>query len=111
MSKKNNASTTGQSTAGTRSVDDPAKAGMLSGPKTQLALGAAATLGIMLLYRMGKKTLATQDPESHLAIEKVKAALKESANERRKESRRPREGDTERRENERRSKVRDTGES
>jgi uncharacterized protein HemX len=51
-------------------------AGMLNGHKGKLAIGVAATLGLMVFYSWREKRLATEDPEAHALHQKSKAILK-----------------------------------
>lgn len=50
--------------------------GMLSGKKTQMAMGAAATLGLLLLYKLRQKMQTTEDPEGYASVQRVKEALR-----------------------------------
>lgn len=90
-------------------------AGLLSGKTTQLAVGAAATIGIMILYKLRAKLLAKEDPESYAQVREITAAVRHadrierSGADRRKRSssdRRASEQQQDRREKERRDNDR-----
>ncbi len=51
-------------------------AGMLDGHKGKLAIGVAATLGLMVFYSWREKKLAAEDPEAHALHQKSKAIVK-----------------------------------
>ncbi|MGN6389316.1 MAG: hypothetical protein ACTHL1_07375 [Burkholderiaceae bacterium] len=67
-----------------------AKEGLLSGKTTQIAMGAAATMGLLLLYKLSQKMLEKDDPESYQNVQRIKAALKVAEADARKEARRKR---------------------
>lgn len=50
--------------------------GPLSGKTTQLAMGAAATIGIMILYKLRAKMLAKEDPETYAQVREISAAVR-----------------------------------
>lgn len=56
--------------------EDGDEGGMLSGKKTQMAMGAAATLGLLLLYKLRQKMQTTEDPEGYASVQRVKEALR-----------------------------------
>lgn len=68
-----------------------AKEGLLTGKTTQIAMGAAATLGVLLLYKLRQKILEKEDPESYQSVQRVKAALKVAEADDRKQARRKKE--------------------
>lgn len=61
---------------------------MLSGKKTQLAMGAAATLGLLLLYKLRQKIQTTEDPEGYASVQRVKEALRNAQADERRAARR-----------------------
>lgn len=62
--------------------------GMLSGKTTQLAMGAAATLGLLLLYKLRQKIQTTEDPEGYASVQRVKEALRNAQADERRAARR-----------------------
>jgi hypothetical protein len=86
------------------------KDNLLTGTKTQLAMGAAATLGVMILYKLRAKMLAKEDPESYAQIREITAAVRDyERNERTGEDRRRHKAEQQRRAKERRSRDRREG--
>lgn len=53
---------------------------MLSEHKGKLAIGAAATLGLMIFYNWRQKKLSEEDPEAYAAVKRVKESIKADAN-------------------------------
>jgi hypothetical protein len=51
-------------------------AGMLDDHKGKLAIGVAATLGLMVFYSWREKRLAKEDPEAHALHQRSKAIVK-----------------------------------
>jgi hypothetical protein len=51
-------------------------AGMLDNHKGKLAIGVAATLGLMVFYSWREKKLAKEDPEAHALHQKSKAIVR-----------------------------------
>jgi hypothetical protein len=49
--------------------------GMLSSSKTQLAIGVAATLGVMVFYKWREKQLAKKEPEEYARLKRIKASV------------------------------------
>jgi hypothetical protein len=49
---------------------------VLNGHKGKLAIGVAATLGLMVFYSWREKKLAQEDPEAHAMHQKSKAIVK-----------------------------------
>ncbi|WP_154652083.1 hypothetical protein [Noviherbaspirillum massiliense] len=49
---------------------------LLSEHKGKLAIGAAATLGLMIFYNWRQKKLAEEDPEAYARLQRVKDSLK-----------------------------------
>lgn len=49
---------------------------ILNEHKGKLAIGAAATLGLMIFYNWRQKKLAEEDPEAFAAIQKVRESIK-----------------------------------
>jgi hypothetical protein len=49
---------------------------LLSGHKGKLAFGAAAALGLMILYNWREKSLAEEDPEDYARLRKFTAPFK-----------------------------------
>lgn len=88
----------------------PPKDNMLAGTKTQLAMGAAATLGVMILYKLRTKMLAKEDPESYAQVREITAAVRDyERNERTGEDRRRHKAEQQRLAKERRSRDRREG--
>lgn len=67
---------------------EPDEGGILSGTKTQLAMGAAATLGLLLLYKLRQKMQTTEDPEGYASVQRVKEALRNAQADERRAARR-----------------------
>jgi hypothetical protein len=58
-------------------LDDAAPSkSMLSNHKTHLAIGVAATLGIMIFYNWREKRLAKKDPEGYARLQRLKASVR-----------------------------------
>jgi hypothetical protein len=53
---------------------------MLSNSKTQLAIGVAATLGVMIFYKWREKQLAEKDPEEYARLQRIKASVRSGEN-------------------------------
>jgi len=51
-------------------------AGMLDDHKGKLAIGVAATLGLMVFYSWREKRLAKEDPEAHAIHQRSKAIVR-----------------------------------
>lgn len=51
-------------------------ASILSDRKTHLAIGVAATLGLMVFYSWREKNLAKTDPEEYARIQRIKASVR-----------------------------------
>src|SRR5215212_8938759 len=49
---------------------------MLSSSKTQLAIGVAATLGVMVFYKWREKQLAKKEPEEYARLQRIKASVR-----------------------------------
>jgi hypothetical protein len=49
---------------------------ILSSSKTQLAIGVAATLGVMVFYKWREKQLAKKDPEEYARLQRIKASVR-----------------------------------
>lgn len=49
---------------------------MLGDHKGKLALGVAATLGLMVFYKWREKRLAKEDPDEHARLQRMKAAVR-----------------------------------
>lgn len=49
---------------------------MLSSSKTQLAIGVAATLGVMIFYKWRERQLAEKDPEEYARLQRIKASVR-----------------------------------
>jgi len=49
---------------------------ILSSSKTQLAIGVAATLGVMVFYKWREKQLAKKDPEEYARLKRIKASVR-----------------------------------
>lgn len=79
---------------GTQEMDEETKipaedeSGLLSGKKTQMAMGAAATLGLLLLYKLRQKMQTTEDPEGYASVQRVKEALRVAQADERRAARR-----------------------
>jgi hypothetical protein len=54
----------------------PPNKSMLSSHKTHLAIGVAATLGIMIFYNWREKRLAKKDPEGYARLQRLKASVR-----------------------------------
>lgn len=77
------ATTTGTTTA---SQTEPADAGVsamadkkkniLSENKGKLAIGVAATLGIMIFYNWRQKQLSKEDPEEYARLQRIKESVR-----------------------------------
>jgi len=50
--------------------------GILSSSKTQLAIGVAATLGVMVFYKWREKQLAKKEPEEYARLQRIKASVR-----------------------------------
>ena len=48
---------------------------LLNEHKGKLAIGAAATLGLMVYYKWRDKKLAEEDPEEYARLQRIKAAV------------------------------------
>lgn len=48
---------------------------LLNEHKGKLAIGVAATLGVMIYYNWRERQLARQDPEGHARLQRLKARL------------------------------------
>lgn len=57
-------------------------ASILSDRKTHLAIGVAATLGLMVFYNWREKNLAKTDPEEYARIQRIKASVRNKGKER-----------------------------
>lgn len=53
---------------------------LLNEHKTHLAIGVAATLGLMVFYSWREKNLAKTDPEEYARIQRIKASVRNKAN-------------------------------
>jgi predicted negative regulator of RcsB-dependent stress response len=49
---------------------------ILSDNKGKLAIGVAATLGIMIFYNWRQKKLSKEDPEAYARLQKIKNSVK-----------------------------------
>jgi hypothetical protein len=49
---------------------------ILSNHKTHLAIGVAATLGIMIFYNWREKRMAKNDPEGYARLQRLKASVR-----------------------------------
>ncbi len=54
-------------------------AALLAGHKGKLAIGVAATLGLMVYYGWREKRLAQTDPEEYARLQRIKAGLRSNA--------------------------------
>lgn len=54
--------------------------GLFANNKTELALGAAAVLGMMLIYRWSEKKLAETDPQEYERLKKLRSVLAKTKN-------------------------------
>lgn len=52
---------------------------LLAGHKGKLAIGVAATLGLMVYYGWREKRLAQTDPEEYARLQRIKAGLRSTA--------------------------------
>jgi hypothetical protein len=50
---------------------------MLNEHKGKLAIGVAATLGLMVFYKWREKKLAEEDPEEYARLQRIKALVRE----------------------------------
>lgn len=50
---------------------------MLNEHKGKLAMGVAATLGLMVFYKWREKNLAEEDPEEYARLQRIKAVVRE----------------------------------
>lgn len=50
---------------------------MLNEHKGKLAIGVAATLGLMVFYKWREKKLAEEDPEEYARLQRIKAVVRE----------------------------------
>lgn len=66
-SVKDNSSSGAASAAGSKNA--------FSNHKGKLAIGVAATLGIMVFYNWREKRLAKKDPEGHARLQRLKAVV------------------------------------
>lgn len=57
-------------------VGAPQAVAMLAGHKGKLAIGVAATLGLMVYYGWREKRLAQTDPEEYARLQRIKAGLR-----------------------------------
>lgn len=57
----------------------------LSNHKGKLAMGVAATLGVMIFYSWREKKLAKEDPENYARLQRLKSLVRTDANTARKE--------------------------
>ncbi len=53
---------------------------MLNEHKGKLAIGVAATLGLMVFYKWREKKLAEEDPEEYARLQRIKAVVREQEN-------------------------------
>jgi hypothetical protein len=50
---------------------------LLNEHKGKLAIGVAATLGLMVFYKWREKKLAEEDPEEYARLQRLKAVVRE----------------------------------
>ncbi len=50
---------------------------LLNEHKGKLAIGVAATLGLMVFYKWREKKLAEEDPEEYARLQRIKAVVRE----------------------------------
>lgn len=62
---------------------------LLNEHKGKLAIGVAATLGLMVFYRWREKKLAEEDPEEYARLQRLKAVVREEEANGNRAARRP----------------------
>ena len=64
---------------GAAATDGAPAVALLAGHKGKLAIGVAATLGLMVYYGWREKRLAQTDPEEYARLQRIKAGLRSNA--------------------------------
>ena len=64
------------SLAGADAAEPPALKNLLSEHKGKLAIGVAATLGIMIYYNWRQKRLPKEDPEAYARLKRIREHIK-----------------------------------
>lgn len=64
---------------GAAATDGVTAVALLAGHKGKLAIGVAATLGLMVYYGWREKRLAQTDPEEYARLQRIKAGLRSNA--------------------------------
>ncbi|OGB23755.1 MAG: hypothetical protein A3I66_15955 [Burkholderiales bacterium RIFCSPLOWO2_02_FULL_57_36] len=62
--------------AGTENLSASQGKSMFDEHKGKLAIGVAATLGVMIFYNWLEKQLAKEDPEAHARLQRLKAVVR-----------------------------------